>query len=164
MVKSKAKPPKFLQLTIEERERLRPSRRSPADRRSPVTFIEREAILWQWIRGLRPPRIARQLAVGATTVRDALADLYSCPSLLLRMKVFELAKAGGKTWWKCLLCGQSAPGGRDTALRHVLHEMFPDGGRFLHDPTLLSFVQGQIYLAGRRRNRSSWNQFSPLRY
>ena len=163
-MKSEVTQPKFTQPTIEERERLRPSRRSPADRRSPVTFIEREAILWQWIRGLRPPRIARQLALGATTVRDALADLYSCPSLLLRMKVFELAKAGGKTWWKCLLCGQSAPGGRDTALRHVLHELFPDSGRLFHDPTLLSFVEAQIYLSGGRRNRSSWNRPSPFRY
>lgn len=151
MARSTSNPPKFVQPTIDGRERLHPPKRDPADHRSRVSYVEREAILVRSLRGLSAPRIGRELDIGATTVRNAVHDIHYCPSLLLLMRVFELAKADGQSWWRCLICGTTGRGSRSSAFQHVLNEVFPLYPDWFRDPRELSHDIANTYLAIARR-------------
>ena len=149
---------KFTWPTIEERYAKGPPTRSAEDRGSRLSAEEREYILMRRRRGVSPPRIARELGVGASTVRDARRDLRLCPSLLLSMRLFELAKAPddksvGRSWFRCLLCGTVDTGGRRRALQHVLNEMYPGPPRWRRKVDLLSLEEAGAYLFIRRSPR-----------
>ncbi len=151
MVKPTSGPPKFAQPTISERERLHPPKRDPADRRSRISHSERESILIRMLAGLSAPRIGREMGLGGSTVRDAIRDMQTCPSLLLLMRVFELGKAGGRSWWKCLICGTTSHGSRSAALQHILNEVLPAYPAWFRDPRRLSYDMAITYLALVRR-------------
>ena len=151
-------PPKFTLPTIEERYAKGPPTRSAEDRGSRLSSEEREFILIRRGRGVSPPRIARELGVGSSTVRDAGRDLRLCPSLLLNMRVFELAKApdgksAGRSWFRCLLCGTVDTGGRRRALQHLLNEMYPGPPPWRRNVDLLSPEEAGAYLFVRRSPR-----------
>ena len=151
-------PPKFTLPTIEERYAKGPPTRSAEDRGSRLSSEEREFILIRRGRGVSPPRIARELGVGASTVRDARRDLRLCPSLLLSRRLFQLAKAPddksvGRSWFRCLLCGTVDTGGRRRALQHVLNEMYPGPPPWRRNVALLSLGEAGAYLFMRRSPR-----------
>lgn len=150
--------PNFTLPTIEQRYAKGPPTRSAEDRGSRLSSEEREFIIIRQRRGVSPPRIARELGVGASTVRDARRDLRLCPSLLLSMRLFELAKAtggksAGRSWFKCLLCGTVDTGGRRRALQHVLNEMYPSPPPWRRKVDLLSLEEAGAYLFIRRSPR-----------
>ena len=150
--------PKFTLPTIEERYAKGPPTRGAQDQRTRLTSEELEYIVFRMYRGVSPPRIARELGVGASTVRDVRWDFGRCQSLLLRIRVFELAKApdgksAGRSWWKCLLCGAVDTGGPKRALRHVLDDVYPDFLAWERDPDRLSRSDAAGYLSLRRARR-----------
>ena len=150
--------PNFILPTIEERYAKGPPTRSSQDRGSRLSAEEREFILMRGRRGVSPPRIARELGVGASTVRDARRDLRLCPALLLGMRLFELAKApdgksAGRSWWKCLLCGIVDTGSRRRAMQHVLNELYPGPPPSRRNVGLLSREEAGAYLFMRRSPR-----------
>ena len=151
-------PPKFTMQTIAEQHAKGPPTRSAQDRRSRLTSEEQEYILIRLRRGVSPPRIARELAVGATTVRDERRDIGRCPSLLLSLRLFELAKApdgksSRRSWWKCLLCGTVDTGGRRRALQHMLDDVYNGGPAWKRNPDLLSRAEAATYRFMRRAPR-----------
>ena len=112
-----AQPAQFTMPTIEARYANGPPTRGAQDLGSRLSSEEHEYILMRLRRGVSPPRIARELGLGSSTVRDARRDIGRCPSLLLGLRLFELAKVPGakesrRSWWKCLLCGTIDTGGR----------------------------------------------------
>lgn len=150
--------PRFTLPTIEERYAKGPPTRDAADRRSRLSSEEREYILFRSLRGLSAARIARELGVGAATVRDARRDIARCPSLLLGLRLFELAKiSNGKSsrrsWWKCLLCGAVDTGGRRRALQHLLDTVYPPIPFWRRNVNLLSADEAGTYLFMRRAPR-----------
>ena len=153
-----AQPAQFTMPTIEARYANGPPTRGAQDLGSRLSSEEHEYILMRLRRGVSPPRIARELAVGASTVRDARRDIGRCPSLLLGLRLFELAKVPGakesrRSWWKCLLCGTIDTGGRQRALQHMLDDVYAGGPAWKRDPDLLSRDEAATYRFIRRAPR-----------
>ena len=67
--------PQFALPTIEERHAKRPPTRSEQDRRSRLSAEERGYILFRLLRSVSPARIARELGVSGSTVRETPESL-----------------------------------------------------------------------------------------
>jgi hypothetical protein len=106
------------QLTLDERFRDRPPKRSAADRHAWLSSEERRFILWGLRERWSAARIGRALGVNEATVRRFRKRYWDRPRILLELGLFEMSGRTKEDQFRCLVCGDRVTT-RKRVERHV---------------------------------------------